>query len=461
MTKISRRDFLTTSALLGAAGLVGAGGFLSSCGKDGKPAYVPLESDTEPYYPELGDKAIDGRPLKAGLIGCGSRGTGAALNFLDAGDGLSIAAMADLFPDRLERSRNQLREKHGVEVPDEKTYTGFDAYKKVCEDPEIDVVLIAPPGVFHPVFAKYAVDCGKHVFMEKPAGVDPVGCRTTLAAIRQAKANNKVFMAGTQYHQSRPHMASYRKIREGYIGRIRSAVLKYNIGAHTYILRKPGWTDMEYMIRDHMSWGWLCGDHVVEQLVHNMDVFTWFSHLKPVSVVGMGGRLRRTTGNVYDNFSFDLTYEGDVRVSCQARQIDGCTNDVSDTIFGELGWWTSREKEFAIRDYDGNIVWQYDQAADEAKYQQMSMYVLEHMDMVNQIRSGNIVPQAETAVISSLTCAMGRESAYTGKELFYNEFLASDLSYMPERLALANIPDFAKKYAVPLPGVAPTADKAK
>ena len=212
--------------------------------------------------------------------------------------------------------------------------------------------------------------------------------------------------------------------------------------------------------RDHFSWGWLCGDHVLDQLVHNVDVFTWFSHLKPVSVVGMGSRIRRTTGNIYDNFALDLVYEGNVRVSCQARQISDCVNDVSDTIYGELGWWTS--KDMAIRDWDDNIVWQYDAEADKAKYNQMNMYVLEHMDMVNQIRSGVFVPgQSETAIVSSLACSMGRESAYTGKELMYSDFIASKLSYMPETLELANVPDFAARYAVPLPGSTPPADKAK
>jgi predicted dehydrogenase len=460
MTKISRRDFLTQSALIGAAGVVvGAGGLLSSCGRGKQSGYVPLTSDKGDYYPDLGDKAIEGKPIRAGLIGCGQRGTGAALNFLDAGDGLSLVAMADLFPDKLEQSRRQIKEAKGVEVADEKTHTGFDAYKKVCEDPDVDLVIIAPPGLFHPSYAEYAVECGKHVFMEKPAGIDPVGCRTTLVALRQAKARGLVFAIGTQYHQSRPHMASYRKVREGYIGKIRSATLKYNQGAATYITRKPGWTDMEYMIRDHFSWGWLCGDHVLDQMVHNVDVFTWFSHLMPISVVSVGSRIRRTTGNIYDNFGVDFIYENNVRVSCQARQISDCANDVSDTIYGELGWWTS--KDMAIRDWDGNIVWQYDRAADTAQYQQMNMYVLEHMDLVNRIRSGVVdTPQAETAVVSSLACSMARESAYSGKEILYSDFLASPLSYLPETLELANVPDFATRYAVPLPGSVPPADRA-
>lgn len=453
--KISRREFLAQSALIGA-GTVGAmsmGGLLTSCGDDSKNKKTPLESAIAPYYPELGDKALDGKPLKAGIIGCGSRGGGAAFNFLDSGDGLSIVTMADIFEDRLEDLRKRLKERQGTDIPDNKIYYGFDAYKKVCEDPEIDLVLIATPSVFHAPHTKYAVECGKHVFCEKPAGIDPVGCRTMLAAIKQARDKNLVIMTGTQRHHNRDYNECYRRIREGEIGRITNAVVKWNQGHMGYRDRQPGWTDMEYMLRDFFSWNWLCGDHVIDQLVHNVDVFQWFSHLKPVSVVAMGSQLQRKTGDIYDNFCLDLLYEGNVRVNAQARQIDDCANDVSETIYGTEGYWTS--KDMSIRDLNDNIIWKYDYDAQNAKYKQNDPYVLEHMDMVNQIRSGNIVPQAETTVISSLTCAMARESAYTGKELKYDEFMTSDLSLMLPELHLDNIEDFEKKFVAPKAGQAP------
>jgi predicted dehydrogenase len=452
--KISRRQFISRSALIGAAGTVGSvtgtGAILSSC-SDNRSKYKPLQSDIPVYIPETGDKAIDGKPVRVGIIGCGSRGSGAVNDFLSAGDGLTIVAMADIFPDRLESLRKYLREEKQIDVPDHKIFYGFDAYKKLCEEPDVDSVIIATPSIFHAEHTKHAIEKGKHVFCEKAAGIDPVSCRTFTAAIRQAQAKGLCIQTGAQRHHQRSYIESYRRIREGMIGRIVSGVVKWNQGAMNYRKRRPEWTDMEYMLRDFFSWNWLCGDHVIDQLVHNIDVFTWFSHLKPVSVVGMGSQLQRRTGDIFDNFCLDIVYEGGVRVNAQARQIEGCDNDISETIIGTEGIWTS--KDWTIRDNDGNIVWKYDADAEKAQFKQTNPYVLEHMDLVNHIRSGApMTHEAEMLVISSLTGAMGRESAYTGKEYRWDEFLVSDLSLMPEELHLGNIKDFATKYVPPKMG---------
>lgn len=457
--KISRRQFISRSALIGTAGAVGGvtgtGTLLSSCSSDnsskGGSKYKLLYSDTEVYIPEMGDKAIDGKPLRAGIIGCGSRGSGATNDFLDAADGVTIVAMADIFEDRLETLRKHLRENRNIEVSDSKIHYGFDAYKKVCDDPEVDVVLIVTPAIFHADQTRYAIEKGKHVFCEKAAGIDPVTCRTFTAAIKQAQAKGLCIQTGAQRHHQRAYIESYRRVREGMIGRITSGVVKWNQGAMTYRKRRPGWTDMEYMLRDFFSWNWLCGDHVIDQLVHNIDIFTWFSHLKPVSVVGMGSQLQRRTGDIFDNFCLDIVYEGGVRVNAQARQIEGCANDVSETIVGTEGIWTS--KDMSIRDLDGNLLWQYDHDAEKAQFKQTNPYVLEHMDLINHIRSGkSTTREAEFLVTSSLTGAMGRESAYTGKEYSWDEFLVSNLSLMPEELNLGNIKDFATKYVPPKMG---------
>jgi predicted dehydrogenase len=458
MTKenISRRQFISRSALIGTAGAVGSvtgsGALLSSCAESEKKGkYTLLPSDIEVIIPEMGDKAIEGKPIRAGIIGCGSRGSGATNDFLNAGDGLTIAAMADIFPDRLEHLRKHLREKRNIDVPDQKIYYGFEAYKQVCEDPDIDMVIIATPSIFHADQTRYAIEKGKHVFCEKAAGIDPVSCRTFMAAIKQAQAKGLCLQTGAQRHHGRSYIESYRRVREGMIGRIVSGIVKWNQGAMNYRKRRPEWTDMEYMLRDFFSWNWLCGDHVIDQLVHNIDVFTWFSHLKPVSVVGMGSQQQRRTGDIFDNFCLDIVYEGGVRVNAQARQIEGCDGDISETIIGTEGIWTS--KDHSIRDLDGNILWQYDFEAEKAKFKQTNPYVLEHMDLVNHIRSGKSMTQeAEMLVTSSLTGAMGRESAYTGREYRWEEFLVSNLSLMPEELHLGNIKDFATKYVPPKMG---------
>ena len=449
---ISRRQFLSSTAVMGTAGVVGgAGGLLTSCcNTETGGKFKILPSDIPVYIPETGDKAIDGKPLRAGIVGCGDRGSGAAVNFLEAADGVSIVAMADIFEDRLERLRERLKEKGNV-VPDDKVYYGFDAYKKLCEDPGIDIVLVTTPSIFHAEHTRYAIEKGKHVFCEKAAGIDPVTCRTFLTAIKQAQAKNLCIQTGAQRHHTRSYVEAYRRVRDGMIGRITSGVVKWNQNSFSYKIRRPEWTDMEYMLRDFFSWNWLCGDHVIDQLVHNLDVFTWFSHLKPVSVVGMGSQLQRRTGDIFDNFALDIIYEGGVRVNAQARQIDNCAGDVSETIIGTEGIWTSRD--MAIRDLDGQLLWKFDGEAEKAQFKQTNGYVLEHMDLINHIRSGkSMTLEAETLVTSSLTGAMGRESAYTGKEIKWDEFLSSNLSLMPEQLHLGNIPDFEKKYVPPKMG---------
>lgn len=455
--KISRREFLSRSAIIGATGTIvgatGLGGLVTACGdgQSGKPKYTPLTSDRPIYIPVTGDKAIDGKPIRAGIIGCGSRGSGAAFNFLSAGDGLSIIAMADIFEDRLEGLRKRLTEQRNNPVEDKNVFYGFEAYKKVCEHPDVDMVIVTSPGVFHAEHTKYAIEKGKHVFCEKPAGIDPVGCRTFLMAIKLAQQKGLSIITGAQRHHDRNYNESYRRIREGYIGEIQSAVLKWNQGHMGFARRKPEWTDMEYMLRDFFSWNWLCGDHIIDQGVHNIDVFQWFSHLKPVSVVGMGSQLQRKTGDIFDNFCLDIKYEGDVRVNVQARQIDGCANDVSETIYGTLGSWSS--KDMAIRDLDGEIIWKYDKEKEKEEFKQNNPYVLEHMDLINHIRSNEpVTTHAETLAYASLTGAMGRQSAYTGKEIKFDEFLASDLSLMPKELHLGNIPDFEEKYKAPKMG---------
>ena len=454
--KISRRQFISKSALIGATGTVGYVGtsdLLTSCTNEGSKGnrFKLLESDIQVIIPEMGDKAIDGKPLRAAIVGCGNRGSGTVFNFLDAADGVTIVSMIDIFPDRLETLRSRLREVRNITIPDEKIYYGFEAYKKPCEDPEVDIVLIATPAIFHSSQTKYAIEKGKHVFCEKAAGIDPVTCREFLTAVRYAQANNLCVQTGAQRHHQRSYIEGYRRVRGGMIGRITGGVVKWNQGHMDFKDRQPQWTDMEYMLRDFFSWNWLCGDHVIDQLVHNLDVFQWFSHLKPVSVVGMGSQLQRRTGDIFDNFCLDIVYEGGVRVNAQARQIDGCAGDVSETIIGTEGIWTS--KDHSIHDLEGNLLWQFDGEAEKAQYQQRDPYVLEHMDLVNHIRAGNpMTLEAETLVTSSLVGAMSRESAYTGREIKFDEFMASNLSLMLPELHLGNIPDFEKRFVPPKMG---------
>jgi predicted dehydrogenase len=450
---VSRRAFLSNAAIIGASGTLGAGSLLTACsGGSKEDKYIPLRRAGEYYVPDLPDKAIEGKPLKAALIGCGNRGTGAAFNFLEAGDGLSVVACADIFKERMERCRANLKEHRNNEIADDMCFLGFDAYKKACET-DVDVVLIATPTLFHPDQLKYAIDKGKHVFCEKPAAVDAAGYRTFMMAVRQAQTNGLCIVPGTHNHYNRGYVESYKKLQEGYIGRITSANVWFCQGDIGYVRRRPEWTDMEFMLRDFFNWCWLSGDHVVDQFIHAIDIFNWFSHSKPVHVIGTGSRHRRFSGDIFDNFSMDFEYEGGIQVRGMARQIDNCGNRVAETIQGTKGsWHSTNNRTFAIHDLDGNVVWQYDEDAAKEQFQQHNPYVLEHIDLVNNIRKGTVVNNAETMATSAMSCIMARESAYTGRICTWDEMTNSDMNFMPAELTMGNVG--MGKFTVPVPGTA-------
>ena len=452
---VSRRAFLSNAAILGASGTIGAGSLFTSCsGGNIENKYTPLRPASEVSLSEPGDKAIDGKPLKAGIIGCGSRGTGAAINFLDAGDGLSIVACADTFRDRLDRCRARLKEMKNVDIADDMCFVGFESYKKVCEL-DLDVIIIASPQLFHPEHLRYAIEQGKHVFCEKPAAVDPAGYRTFMMAVRQAQTKGLCLVPGTHKYSNRGYREAYKLVQEGYIGDIISANVWFCQGSIGYTRRQPGWTDMEFMLRDFFMWCWLCGDHVVDQFVHAIDIFNWFSHSRPERVLAIGSRQRRFSGNIYDNFAMDFEYPGGIIVRGMARQIDNCDNRVAETIMGTKGSFNAvgEGRELNIRDLDGNLVWEYDHEAAKEKFQQRDPYVLEHVDLVNHIRSGKVINNGERLANSTMSCIMARESAYTGKLVTWDEMVQSDMNFMPTDFSLRNVD--RSQYMVPAPAGPP------
>ena len=458
----SRRDFLKNagagSALLTAGSVAAMGAAFTSCSSSGsdKGKYTPLRPESEIYIPDLPDKAMDGKPIKAALIGCGGRGTGAAINFLDAGDNLSIVALADMFPDRIENCRNLLKKEKGIEIPDDACFLGFDAYQKVCELP-VDLVLIASPNCFHPEHTKYAVDQGKHVFVEKPSAIDPVGYRTFLVALKQAKSKGLNVMNGAQYHWDRPFVESYKMIQAGYIGKILNGNVFYNTGKEQVISRQPEWTDTEYMLRSFFNWNWINGDQISNMLIHWVDIFVWFSHLKPIKVSAFGSRIHQTVGNAYDNFSMDFEFEDNVHLYGMVRRIDGCDNARGAIIQGDKGVWRTDANEWTIHDLEGNLVWHYDEKAAKEKFKNHEMYALEHIDLVNHIRQDKLLNVAETNAISAMACIMARESAYSGKVCTWENMVVSDLNMVPTEFASGQLGkmDLKKYEIIPLPGVPP------
>lgn len=444
--KMNRRDFLQRSTILGVGSIVGVSALASACKG---PKYVPLRKPEEYYIPELPDKAIAGKEIKVGVIGCGGRGSGAIQNLFDAADGIKLTALGDVFPDRLEGLRKMAAEKLGQEVPDENCFIGFDAYQKVI-DSGVDMIIDTTPPVFRPDHFKYAVQKGVHSFLEKPVAVDAKGYRTVMAAAKQAQAKGLCVVCGTQRHHQRPYVEAFRKIQEGYIGEITGGNVYWNQGMLWYRNREKGWSDMEWMIRDWVNWKWLSGDHIVEQHVHNIDVFLWMSGYKVAKATGFGARHRRITGDQYDQFSIDFEMENGVHLHSMCRQIDGCSNAVGEIIYGTKGSWNSFDHE--IKDLDGNVVWKFDNEKAETEFRQHNPYVLEHVDLVNHIRKGEPIDEATACAMSTLAGVMGRTAAYTGDTVTWDAMSQSELDYLPEKLELG--PMDMSDYTVQVPGKA-------
>ena len=425
--KMSRKDFLSLSAMAGVTGLVGSSSLLTSCGEKG-PVYTPLKEAGTYYIPVLNDKADDGKELKAGVIGCGGRGSGAIFDLLAAANGIKVVALGDTFADRLNGLKDRLAKANQV-VADDKCFVGFDAYKKVI-DSGVDMVVIATPPAFRPIHFQYATEKGVHSFLEKPIAVDAKGYRTIMATAKQAQAKGLSVVTGTQRHHQRPYVEAYQKIQEGLIGEITGGNVYWNQSMLWYKNRDKAWSDTEWMIRDWVNWKWLSGDHIVEQHVHNIDVFLWMSGLKPVKATAFGGRHRRITGDQYDMFSVDFEMENGIHLHSMCRQINGCANNVGEFIQGTKGSWNSYTHE--IKDLAGNVIWKFDEEAAKAQYQQHDPYTLEHVDWVNHIRRGTAHDEAEACGISCLAGVMGREAAYTGATVNWDEISASKQDYLAE-----------------------------
>lgn len=449
---ISRRSFLKSSAMAGAIGAIGTGSaasvVLTSCnGGEKACALKPLKEPGTYYIPELPDLATDGKELKAGIIGCGGRGSGATFNFLNAANGVTIAALGDTFKEKVDALADKLKKEKNIDVPENKRFVGLDAYKQVI-DSGVDVVIVATPPVFRPIHFQYATEKGKHSFLEKPICVDPAGYRIIMATAKQAEAKNLRVVTGTQRHHQRSYVESYKKIMEGMIGEITSGAVYWNQSMLWFRERQKEWNDCEYMIKDWVNWKWLSGDHIVEQHVHNIDVFTWFSGLKPVKAVGFGSRQRRITGDQYDNFSVDFTMENGIHLYSMCRQIDGCASNVSEYIQGTKGSWNSATME--IKDLAGNVIWKYDSEAEKANFKQSDPYTLEHVNWINSIRGNKPIQQATETAVANMAAIMGRESAYTGAETTWDAMTASPIDYTPKDLNLGKMD--MSSFTVPVPG---------
>ncbi len=448
---MKRRDFLTNSALLGATAIMPAA--VTSCSNENNKGAEKKLSNEELGMFSFVNIAPDGDPLKAALIGCGDRGTGAASQFLESGPNVSIVALADLFSDRMDTCRKILADKFNNNVEDSRCFLGFEAYKKILELPDIDVVLLCTPTHFRPEHFKAAVEAGKHIFMEKPCAVDPVGIRTVIAASKVATSKGLTVITGNQRRHRRDYWEAYAQVRNGLIGEVVSATSHWNQGAWWNKRHIPVWSDMEYCIRNWFNIKWLSGDHILDQGIHNIDVVTWFMGDLPIRATGYGGRARRLTGDIFDFFSVDYCYNNNKRMLHTARQIDGCDGNVSEQVLGTKGIALLNDGgEIKILDWNGDILWEYDFVNKPVN----NPYNQEHIHLVESIRMGKKINQAEDLAYSNMVAIMGREAAYTGKAITWDEIMSSSLRYGPEIYEMGPLPDYHEG-VVPIPGKDPSA----
>jgi len=414
---ISRRDFVKKSAVVSAATMLPRSGGVFAAGSD---------------------------KMSVGLIGCGDRGTAAAMDCIRAADGVELVAMADLFKDKLDNSLIQLKKDFPkkVKVTPQSSFVGFDAYRKLLAC-DIDMVVLGGPPGFRPRHLKAAIEAGKHVFMEKPAGVDPAGVRSVIESSELARKKGLGIVTGTQRRHQAHYMEIMKRIHNGDIGQVLAAQCYWNgdmVDWH-YEPRKPGWSDMEWQVRCWPFFVWLSGDHIVEQHVHNLDVVNWALQAHPVSAMGMGGREVRKDpghGNIFDHFAVEYEYPDGVRVLSMSRQMIGCSNRISENIVGSKG--------MAYTD-SGNG---YIKGQNAYKYQGDSPnpYVQEHADLIESIRAGEPLNEGRQFAESTLTGIMGRMSAYTGRAIKWDWVMnASELDLSPEKYEFGELP--VRPVAVP------------
>lgn len=447
-SSISRRNFLGKAATVGVAGII-VPTIITSCARETKKVVA---------VPTFLDKAPDGPVLKAGVIGCGGRGSGAAINFLNAGPNLQITALGDTFQDRIDSCRAGILKQHGQEVPLENCFVGFDAYQKVI-DSGVDIIITATPPFFRPMIVEAAIQAGKHVFAEKPVCVDPVGARSIMATAQKAKGKDLCIVTGTQRRHQRDYVANWQQVAQGAIGDLVGGNVYWNGGKLWHRENDPTWSEMEWMIRNWVNWIWLSGDHIVEQHVHNLDVLNWFMGAHPVKAVGFGSRQRRYTGDMYDNFSVDYAFENGIHVHSMCRQINGCTGGgVGERLQGSKG---STNCVDSILDLAGNEVWKYQYPLDKdgkpGRRLSIPSMDQEHIDLVTAIRTGKVINEMENTAISTMVAIMGRISAYTGRETTYEEMMNSDLKLGPKVFEFGPV-DIDK--SVPIPGLAYDAPRA-
>lgn len=423
--EVSRRDFLRTSAAVALAG--------SATANSSQAQAV--------------GSARTGGTLRVGLVGCGGRGTGAAAQAMSADSNVRLVAMGDAFEDRLNTSLATLRKQEEIaekiEVAPDRCFVGFDAYEKVIGS-GVDVVLLATPPHFRPIHIKAAVEAGKHVFAEKPVAVDAPGVRSVLASCAEAQRRGLSVVSGLAMRYSNAHRETIRRIHEGVLGEIRTLQANDFRGPIWVKPREPGWTDMEYHLRNWYYFTWLSGDFNVEQHIHMLDVCAWIMKDEyPVSAMGIGGRQVRTGpeyGNIYDHHAVIYEYAGGARLHAYCRQQAGCVDDISVQVAGSKGVASFQRRAPVIM---AESRWTFEGENNNS-------FVTEHEALFGAIRAGKPVNNGEYMAKSTLMAILGRMATYTGRKVTWDEAMNSEENLSPDRYDWDATPP---KSEVAIPGV--------
>ena len=434
----SRRDFLKVS---GAALL--ASNVLDRIASAAMPWLAP------------GAFARGDDTLKIALIGCGGRGTGAARQALMTAGNVKLVALADAFQDRLDNSLKSLNAELAdrIDVTPDRCFVGFDAYQQAIDLCDV-AILTTPPG-FRPIHFEYAIQKNKHVFMEKPVAVDAPGVRRVLAAAELSKQKNLKVGVGLQRHHEPGYVETVKRLQDGAIG---DATLFRVYWCDTGVWcnpRQPGQSEMTYQMRNWYYFVWICGDHVVEQHIHNLDVANWVMNATPVRARGQGGRQVRTGidyGEIYDHHMVEFTYPNGTKMMSLCHHWPGAWSDVSEHLHGTKGYADIAGKTIAVR---GSPEWKFTRPRGS---EPIDPYQIEHDVLFDAIRNDKPHNEAVYGATSTMTAIMARMATYSGRDIKWDEALNSTLALVPTKYAWdgqpPSLPDKDLRYKIPMPGSA-------
>lgn len=420
---VSRRQFIKTSSL------------------------VMATAAAAPYI--ITGHAAPDDPIRVGLIGCGGRGKGAVGNAMAAAPNVKLVAIADLFPEKVETARKEFEaglkgnaswaagteskdmKDVSIDLKPEMCFSGWDAYKKLLAVPDINYVILTTPPHFRAQHLRAAVEAGKHCFVEKPVATDSTGCRSIMESGEIAKKKKLGIVAGTQRRHQKQYVEVIKRIHDGAIGKITSARAYWNQGSHTqHETRKDEWSDMEWQLRNWIYFTWLSGDIIVEQHLHNLDVINWAMQSHPVKAYGMGGqaaRFGKDAGNIYDHFCVEYEYPGGVRLTSMCRQTDNCSDQIGEAVVGTEGVSNCM-----------NTITSKTPFRFTGKFR--NPYEQEHVDLIESIRAGEPLNEAQQVAESNLGAIMGRESSYTGKIIDWDSMMDCKQDLSPAKYEFGPLP---------------------